>query len=41
MINLKCCKLPLRVLETAEERDYYGNGNSMKIAFIMDGGPKV
>ena len=30
------------VLETAEEREYYCDGrDSMKIAFIMDGGPKV
>ena len=30
-----------RVLETVEEREYYCNGDSAKIAFIMDGGPKV
>ena len=30
-----------RVMETAEEREFYCKGDSMKIAFVMDGGPKV
>ena len=30
-----------RVLESAEERKFYSNGSQMKIAFILDGGPKV
>ena len=30
-----------RVLESEHEREFYSNGSPLKIAFVMDGGPKV
>ena len=30
-----------RVMESEDEKEFYSSGNCMKIAFIMDGGPKV
>ena len=30
-----------RVLESVKERDFYSHGDTLKIAFILDGGPKV